>query len=467
MSALAEAVRAAAASRGDAPALAADGRRWTYAELVERANAAAAALGAMGARAGDTVALASSRAPELAAFAYACAFLGATYVPLNAAMPAARRAALSGAAGVQRAFGEDGLNPAPVTMAFTAGTPARPAPGRAAEIDLVIATSGSGGEPKGVMLTAENMAAAARAAAARVPLAAGDTWLACLPLYHVGGAAILHRCAQAGASVLLHDGFDAARVAADLARHWVTHVSLVPPMLSRLLDAGAEPHPRLRSVLVGGGELPAPLLRRALAAGWPVMPSYGLSETCGQVATLVNPGEGWTGGDCGRPLPGVQIEIVNPDDAGVGRIRVRGAVVMAGYANPRHERGTGLVNGAVVTADIGRIAERGHVVVLGRADDMLVTGGVNVHPAEVERLLADCPGITAAGVTGRSHGAWGDLVVAVYEGSAREADVETWCRARVPGHLRPRAFLRVDALPRAGLDKIDRAALRRLADAAR
>ncbi|HSO07418.1 MAG TPA: class I adenylate-forming enzyme family protein [Pelomicrobium sp.] len=466
MSALAQAVRAGARDRPDAPALIQEARRWTYAELEERGVAAAAALAAMGARAGDTVALASSATPDLAAFAYACAFLDATFLPLNGAMPPARRETLVATSGARLVFGDDDLNPAPVTMAFTAGTPARPAPGPAADIEIIIATSGSSGEPKGVMLTAENLVAAARAAAARVPLGAGDTWLACLPLYHVGGLAILYRCALAGAAVLLHDGFDTAAVARDLARHWITHVSLVPPMLARLLDAGVVPHPRLRAAVVGGGELHAPLLRRALAAGWPAMPSYGMSETCAQVATLTNPGDDWAPGDCGRPLPGVQIEIVNPDDTGAGRIRVRGANVMAGYANPRHERGTGLTNGAFVTADIGRIGERGHVVVLGRADDMLVTGGINVHPTEVERLLADCPGVAAAGVTGRSHGVWGDLVVALYEGSAREADVEAWCRACVPNNLRPRAFLRVDALPRAGLANLDRAALRRLAASA-
>jgi O-succinylbenzoic acid--CoA ligase len=463
MTALAEALRVASRVSPQAMALVNGARRWTFTDLVTRGEAAAAALAAQGARPDDTVALASSAAPALAAFAYGCAFLGAAFAPLNAAMPAARRDALLAQAGARLLFGDGALDPAAVAAAFTEGTRPRPPAGTGAAVELVIATSGSSGEPKGVMLTAENLAAAARASAARVPLGAGDTWLACLPLYHVGGMTILYRCAHAGAAVLLHDGFDAARVAADLPRHGVTHLSLVPPMLSRLLEAGVAPPPRLRAVLVGGGELSAPLLARARAAGWPVMPSYGLSETCAQAATLTNPDDGWTSGDCGRPLPGVQIEIVNPDADGVGRIRVRGATVMAGYANPRHERGTGLTNGAFVTADIGRIAERGHVVVLGRADDMLVSGGVNVHPVEVERLLAACPGIAAVGVAGRPDAVWGELLVAIYEGAAPEADVEAWCRARIPGHLRPRAFMHVDTLPRLGLAKLDRAALRRLA----
>lgn len=463
MTALAELVRAAARASPRATALLQAARRWTYADLATRGQAAAAALAAQGARAGDTVALVSASAPALAAFAYACAFLGAAYAPLNGAMPAARREALAAQAGARLAFGEGALDPAPVTAAFTEGTRPQPPAGPAAAIELVIATSGSSGEPKGVMLTAENLAAAARASSARVPLGPGDVWLDCLPLYHVGGIVILYRCAQTGAAALLHEGFDPARVAADLTRHGVTHLSLVPPMLARLLDAGVAPGPRLRAALVGGGELSAPLLERARRAGWPVMPSYGLSETCAQAATLTNPDDRWIPGDCGRPLPGVQIEIVNPDARGVGRIRVRGATVMAGYANPRHERGTGLTNGAFVTADIGRVAERGHVVVLGRADDMLVSGGVNVHPVEVERLLADCPGVAAVGVAGRPDQVWGELLVAIYEGAAQEAEVDAWCRARLPNHLRPRAFVHVDTLPRAGLAKLDRAALRRLA----
>lgn len=466
MSALATAIRAAAGASPQALALKQGERRWNYAELVVCAEAAAATLASQGARSDDTIALVSAGVPALAAFACGCAFLGATFVPLNAAMPAARRDALIAQSGARLLFGEDLLNPAPVLAAFAKGLRPRPAASPEAAIELIIATSGSTGEPKGVMLTAANLAAAARASTARVPLGLGDIWLACLPLYHIGGLSILYRCAHGSAAALLHDGFDAARVAADLSRRRVTHLSLVPPMLARLLDAGVAPPPRLRCVLLGGGEFSAPLMRRARDAGWPVMPTYGLSETCAQAATLTDPGDDWTPGDTGRPLPGVQIEIVNADADGVGRIRVRGATVMAGYANPRHERGTGLTNGAFVTADIGRIAPRGHLVVLGRADDVLVSGGVNVHPSEVEGLLAECPGVAAVGVTGRRDGVWGELLVAVYEGAAAAADVEAWCRARVPGHLRPRAFLHVDALPRAGLAKLDRAALRRLAQVA-
>lgn len=465
MSALAEAVRAAARRVPEAPALLGAGEAVTWRELEARSARAASALRRAAGPGNRVVALCSGPAQAVAIFAFASAFAGLAFMPVSSLLPRERREALLAAAGAVARFGEGGADPSPVLEAFSgAASVAAQAPEPEPEVELVIATSGSSGEPKAVMLSPANLRAAALASAARLPLSPGDTWLACLPLWHIGGMAILHRCARAGAAVLLHDGFDAARVAADLARHAVPHVSLVPAMLARLLESGAPP-PSLKSVLVGGGELSATLCRRAREAGWPVMPSYGLTECCAQVATLHAPGNDWQPGDVGPPLPGVAVDIAGADAAGVGRIRVRGATVMRGYLNPGLRPGEGMADGVFLTADLGRLDARGHLVVLGRADDMLVSGGVNVHPAEVERLLAACPLLQEAAVAGRSDPVWGDLLVAVYRGEAAPAAVEAWCREHLAGHLRPRAFLRVEALPLTPQGKPDRSALRRLAEA--
>lgn len=323
---------------------------------------------------------------------------------------------------------------------------------------LVIATSGSEGTPKGVKLPWRAVAAAARISRTAAPLAPGDVWLACLPLHHIGGAMILYRCWRAGATALVHDGFDAAAVARDLHARKVTHISLVPPMLSRLIEAGVTPPITLRHALVGGAALSAALFARALAHGWPVCPTYGMTETCSQVTLWPRPGAAdWREGDAGAPLPGVGIEVLTPNADGIGRLRIATPARMAGYL------GAPPAGPWLETRDLGRIDSAGGLHIAGRADDVLVSAGINVHPLEVENRLAACPGVVEAGVTGIADAVWGDIIAALYAGEASEAAVETWCRERLPAQLRPRRFLRVERLPRTSAGKLDRRGLATLA----
>lgn len=315
---------------------------------------------------------------------------------------------------------------------------------------LVIATSGSEGAPKGVRLPWRAVAAASRMSAHALRFGTGDAWLACLPLHHVGGAMIVYRCLRAGATAVIHEGFDADAVAREFARRPITHLSLVPPMLARLLEAGVAPPPSLRCALVGGAALALPLFRRAVAAGWPVCPTYGMTETCAQATVLWRPAaDGWPEGDVGRPLPGVRI-VADAD----GILRIATPARMAGYLGE-----TGRAPAWIATRDLGRVDAAGHVHVTGRADDMLVSAGVNVHPLDVESRLAACPGVREAGVIGLRDLVWGDVIAAAYEGAIAENELDGWCRAHLPGARRPRRFLRVDNLPRTTSGKLDRSAL--------
>lgn len=319
---------------------------------------------------------------------------------------------------------------------------------------LIISTSGSEGRRRAVRLSADALAAAATAANALLDLSAGDLWLNCLPLYHIGGQAILWRCAGARAGLLLHDGFDAARVARDLQRHPVSHVSLVPAMLAALLDLGVIPPPSLRVALIGGAALSAPLYVRARAAGWPLWPSYGMSESAALVAAH-GPGDGtWQPGLVGRPLPGMQVAIA--DD---GRIRLRGLQLMQGYLGetPR------AADAWLTTGDLGSLDAAGRLTVGGRADDMLISGGRNVHPQEIESCLAACPGVRDIAVGGLPDPVWGDLVVALVVGDASLADLQAHARPHLPTAALPRRIAYLDSLPRNASGKLDRRALRRLA----
>jgi O-succinylbenzoic acid--CoA ligase len=330
--------------------------------------------------------------------------------------------------------------------------------------ELLIATSGSTGEPKNVMLSEANLEASVQASRKLIPLGPGAVWLACLPLQHIGGIIIIYRCAEAGAAVLLHRGFDAAQVMTDMERHAVTHISLVPAMLARLLESGPPPA-RLKYALIGGGPLSEKLARRAHQAGWPICPTYGMSEAASQVATLASFPPDWREGMVGAPLLGTSVEIVDENGQptqGEGRIRVRGPSVMTGYANAAREAGHGLSDGWFVSGDWGYLDERGNLVVLGRHDDMLVSGGVNIHPAEVEGLLLACPGISDVAVTAISDEIWGDRITALVVGEDMQA-VESWCRTHLPSAQRPRRFLAVAALPRNAMGKLERKHLPALA----
>lgn len=329
------------------------------------------------------------------------------------------------------------------------------------DIHVLIATSGSTGIPKAVMLTGRNIASAATASLTSIPLMSSDRWLLCLPLYHIGGVAILHRCAQVGATVVMIDNADGTIISNALAKYACTHVSLVPAMLARLLEIMPNPPPSLKHVLIGGAALDPSLAQRAIAQHWPLCISYGMSETCSQLATLCNPALNWQGQLVGKPLPGMQIRIEHT----TGRIQVRGNMLMAGYANPTSYLGVGIdENGWFTTADVGNIDAAGQLWVQGRADYVLNSGGIKIYPEQVECILKDCPGINEVAISGRYDPIWGELVVAIFVGTVETCIVEAWCRQHIHSSIRPRSFIKVTTLPRTTIEKLDRAALRVMAN---
>lgn len=455
-----------AAEHPASPALIApDGERLDYAGLLARVRHLAAGLTASGIGADDALGVTGLPVLETALLVHGAARVGCALVPVDPGRPAQWRTALWLESGVGQA-----VSSAAELRALESASDG-PAAGAAIQaspdaVHLIVATSGSGGEPKGAMLTGRNLAASVRACRERLGLQADDRWLLCLPAYHLGGLAVLYRCVHAGACVVLHERFEAHRVWRDLVERQVTHVSLIPAMLAHLLDAAgdAPPPPALRRVLIGGAELSPALLERAGRAGWPVCPSYSSAETGSQAAAGV-PEERCPAGCVGRPLGAFDVQVV--DDHGhptwdVGRIRLSGEAVMAGYANPERRPGLGLDGGWFTTGDLGRFDAGGRLWVVGRADDIVVTGGENVHPRQVEEVLRVCPQIGEVAVTGRPDPVWGATLVAVYTGPIGHAELATWCRAHLHGAVRPRAFLRVEALPRLGPGKVDRARLRTL-----
>jgi O-succinylbenzoic acid--CoA ligase len=278
-------------------------------------------------------------------------------------------------------------------------------------------------------------------------------------LSHIAGLAIPYRCARAGAAMLLHQRFDVERVWQDLERYRVSHISLVPAMLGRLLDAaaGRRVPASLRVALIGGGALDAALAKRAHAAGWPLTVSYGMSETASMCVLDDSTGSGTTPGLVGTPMAGFRISL---SEGTKGKIRVTGDAVMSGYVNPQLRPGEGLQEGWFESGDLGYWDAEGRLCVTGRADDLLNSGGLRLHPREVEQLMADCPGLSMVAVSSRSDPLWGDRLVAFYEGSISESGLESWAREHLPSGLRPREFRRIELLPRNRMGKLDRRALK-------
>ena len=312
-----------------------------------------------------------------------------------------------------------------------------------ADTALVVFTSGSTGAPKGVRLTRANIEAAARASAQHLGHGQEDVWLLAMSLRHVAGLSIVMRQAFSGGTVRLLPGFDAASFA-EAMRGDVTMVSVVPAMLTELLEFG--PFDGLRSVLVGGGPIPEGLLERAAESGLPVLPTYGMTETFGQVATL-RPGSPIA--RRAHPLPGVDLRITDE-----GRIAVRGDLVFSGYLGQpdRSEEW-------FVTNDLGTIDEEGALTVLGRADDMIVTGGENVAPSPIEAAILSHPGVDECVVVGVPDPRWGQRIRCVYAGTATPAELESFLRNRLASRLIPKEWVVVEELPRTELGKPDRSSM--------
>jgi O-succinylbenzoic acid--CoA ligase len=325
-----------------------------------------------------------------------------------------------------------------------------------------------------VVLDHANFAASAAASAAHLGIGtAGELrWLACMPLFHVGGLAILTRSVLAGAPVVLHERFDPERVCASLDRDTIGLASFVPTMLRRVLEArgDAAPPTALRAVLVGGAPAPAELLESAWKRGLPALPTYGLTEACSQVATLPPALLGRVVDAAGRALPGTDVVIrdsggrdLAPGEA--GEICVRGATVMRGYRGRPEATRRALRGGWLHTGDVGVLDEQGLLRVLDRRSDLIVSGGENVRPAEVERVLESHPGVREAAVVGRADPDLGQRVTACVvpadPGCPPDlAELQAWCRPRLAAFKVPRALRVLETLPRTASGKLRRAALR-------
>ncbi len=326
-------------------------------------------------------------------------------------------------------------------------------------VQSIVFTSGTTGKPKGAQITFGNLYHSALASAERLGASPDDRWFCPLPFYHVGGLSIYFRSCLYGSAVIVPEYSMTETFAQQMRVSEATLVSLVPTQLYRMLEAGFEPPKSLRLILLGGGAATPELVARYIERNLPIALTYGLTECASQVATATPDQVRAKPGTVGKPLSGTTVRIVdeqgrNLPEGEYGEIVVSGATVMRGYL------GQAETNGTFHTGDIGYLDADGDIWIVQRRSDLIVSGGENVYPSEVEAVLRQHPAVEDACVVGIADAEWGQRVAAMVALRAgetvTEGDLIDFSRERLAGYKQPRKIVFVDELPQTASGKIQR-----------
>ena len=449
-----------------AEALVCDGVRLSFLALAERTAARCVELSALGVTAHDAepVALLVDGSLPMFELLHALIALGVPVLPIHPRLTLPEREVLQHASGARVLLDPSPAGPAPVAPSALPN----PSPIPAERALALVATSGSTGTPKLVELSRRAFLALARADAQRIPPRAEDRALLCLPLSHVGGLSVVTRCLLARrACVAFRAGngglLDALpELARALVQERISLMSLVPPVLSRLLREApdlAQQAP-LRALLLGGQACSPELFAEARERGLPILTSYGLTETCSQVSTLSLPAPAQIAirngvVSAGFPLPGVELRIAQ------GLIEVRGPTLFSGYLGaPSAFDSEGFFN----TGDRGELDPEQGLFVFGRESELIISGGENIDPSEVEHAMLACGGLNAALVFGVPDPEFGARVVVALEptdlAGFDERALFAALNQRLATFKQPRAVCVFETLPRLASGKLDRARIR-------
>lgn len=444
----------------DRLAVVAGGERLSFKELDERVGGAAGWLRSLGIVEGDRVAVLLRNGLPFLLLVHALARLGVVLVPINTRLTANEvgwqlkdvqtrllicdqlnvglaQAAIQTVADVHVVAVEELTYDSEVTPSlFDLESP-----------HSILYTSGTTGQPKGAVLTFGNHWWSAIGSALNLGVHLDDRWLACMPLFHVGGLAILLRSVIYGNAVVVHSGFEAADVNRAFDDDSISIVSMVATMLQRTLDErGARPFPKsLRCILLGGGPTPKSLLEECARRHVPVMQTYGLTEAASQVATLSPEDALRKLGSAGKPLLPNELRIQDDE------IIIRGPTVMSGYWEKPEASERVLKDGWLYTGDLGYLDDEGYLYILDRRDDLIISGGENVYPAEIEGVLRSHPAVADAGVAGVLDEEWGRVPIAFVvrrDDSVNEETLQSFCSGHLARYKVPKRISFVESLPR-------------------
>jgi malonyl-CoA/methylmalonyl-CoA synthetase len=446
-----------------------DGARLTAADLADRTATAAGRYAAAGLVPGDRVLMSAGPSLELVVAYVGALRYGLTVVPVNTAYTAPEVATVAADASPALAVLDDPARAGDLPVVTTpdlAGLPARAAgvvldAAAPEDVALIVYTSGTTGRPKGAPLTHANLLASTHAVRVAWRWSPDDRLALCLPLFHMHGLGVgLHSTLTAGASAIVMPRFEPGAVAAAVRDHGATLFFGVPTMYHRLAASAHLADLRaLRLAVSGSAPLPADLHAAvASGGGQRVLERYGMTET---VMLVSNPYDGERRpGTVGFPLPGVSVRLA-PREGGVTEIEVTGPNVIAGYRNGPEANATAYApDGWFRTGDLGTLDEGGYLRITGRGKELIITGGYNVYPREIEETLCAHPGVADAAVVSAPSAEWGESVVAfvVPDGAvdtgALERELTAWCADRLAPYKRPRAWRFTDRVPRNALGKV-------------
>lgn len=449
-----------------------EGKQWTFEEIRNISLLRAQQLHALGIEKGSRIAILGENDENLIFMMYGCMHLQCEMVLLNRKLAKSELAYQIDDAEVKIVLVNDkDLQLLPPNVNYILFSNVENQQGQMVHISeewslqqtiSIMYTSGTTGFPKGVRQTMENHQSNALASVLNIGLSENDVWLCAVPLFHISGFSILVRSLLYGNAVKLYRKFDSGQAVEDISTGRVTHMSLVAVMLERILhgleEKGLQASPKFKYILAGGGPFPKDYLIRSQKCGMKVCQTYGMTETSSQTATLSNEDSLRKLGSAGKPLFFNQIKIEGAEGPfKEGEICIRGPHVTPGYVG-RFATKSSTEDGWLHTGDIGYLDDEGYLYVVDRRSDLIISGGENIYPAEVENVLMGHPAIKEAGVCGVDDSTWGQVPIAfiVLKQEVSKEEIIEYCIENLAKYKVPKDVHFVDSLPRNASNKLMR-----------
>lgn len=450
----------------------ADGTKYTFNELKLASEVLARKLASLGIERNTKVAILSSNSPELIFVIHALSYLNAVAVMLNTRLTKTELNLQIESSEAKLIITTDELRQEKELTITQQLTIEEVNKYQEMDIDLateinltdpftMMFTSGTTGRPKAVIHTYKNHWWSAVGSMLNLGLQAEDKWLLTLPVFHIGGFSILMRSVIYGMSVYLLEKYHSKDVLHAIKHEQVTIASLVTMMLHQLVDElNDEVFPEsCRCILLGGGSVGEQLLEKVATKDIPLFQSYGMTETSSQIATLNVTYAKEKLGSAGKALFPAQIKITEPDDENIGEIVVKGPMVMTGYYNNEHANEENFEAGWFKTGDLGYFDAEGFLFVVDRRTDLIISGGENIYPSEIEQVLMEIPEIDEAVIVGKLDEKWGQVPVAFLVFKNKQITDEliiSYAKQHLASFKVPHEIFCIEEIPRNATNKIMR-----------